>query len=352
MKIVHVITAFGVGGAEKLLLNVMNKQVTEHDVYLVYLKPIDDLIHLVDKRVNKKFIPFSFSAIKKMKQHFEMIKPNIIHTHLGHADLLGIWVARNTSAKIFCTMHNIYFKKNMIDNVFFAAYKFLFSKYDVKVISISKSVEEHVINRLKLSRKKSYLLFNAIPSKENIEDKKISVSRDKVNLLFVGRLVKQKSVDTLIQSLSILKDRNILLTIVGDGELNDELIQMSKKIGVDHLIKFVGIQQDVESFYSKADIFVLPSIWEGFGIVILEAFSAKLAVIASNIEGPAELIKNNENGLLFEPTNHKELADKIIILLDDVELRSKLANNAYKTFTNEFHINDYVKKLNQIYTDA
>lgn len=119
MKIVHVITAFGIGGAEKLLLNVIHKQVENNAVCLVYFKDKNDLILELDKRVEVKQIPLSIFIIKELKNYFKKINPDIIHTHLGHADLLGAWSARNIRAKLFCTMHNIYFKKKLIDILFF-----------------------------------------------------------------------------------------------------------------------------------------------------------------------------------------------------------------------------------------
>ena len=139
MKIIHIITAFGIGGAEKLLLNVINKQIENHSVHLIYLKPLNILISDLDARVEIKNIPFSFSTASELRKYYKSIKPDIIHTHLGHADILGIWSARNIDAKVFCTMHNIYFKKNFLDVIFFEIYKFLF-------LNVVKNGKETKIN--------------------------------------------------------------------------------------------------------------------------------------------------------------------------------------------------------------
>ncbi|CAM1350690.1 glycosyltransferase family 4 protein [Tenacibaculum halocynthiae] len=351
MKIIHVITSFGIGGAEKLLLNVINQQIEEHEVYLIYLKPIDDLIHLIDDRVQVKNIVLSFTIISKLKTYFKTINPDIIHTHLGHADLLGMWSARNVQAKVFCTMHNIYFKKNMLDILFFKMYSYLFKNknIDVNVIAISKAVNNHVVDVLKLPIDKSYLLYNAIPFKK-IEKRK--GKGDKTHLLFVGRLEKQKSISTLLKAISHINNNEIEVTIVGDGKLKTELQQQVLDLGLNGQVTFEGKQKDTDKYYKSADIFILPSIWEGFGIVILEAFRAKLAVIASNIEGPAELIKHANNGLLFEPENYIDLANKITMLFNDKKLRGVLSVNGFNTFSENFHIEPYVKRLNDIYINA
>ena len=134
--------------------------------------------------------------------------------------------------------------------------------------------------------------------------------------------------------------------------MKESLIKLSEDLDVSKIVQFLGEQKNINEYYLQADIFVLPSIWEGFGIVILEAFSAKVAVIASNIEGPAELIKNNINGLLFEPENYVQLSEKLTMLINNKKLRRRIANNGHKSFTKKYHIDNYVKKLNKLYENA
>ncbi len=355
MKIMHVITAFGIGGAEKLLLTIINRQVKEHIVYLVYLKPINKLVDKLDKKVITKQLPLLITTTTKLATYFNEVKPDIIHTHLGHADILGLWSARKTKAKVFTTMHNIYFKKNFLDKIFFKIYTFLFLKIvkTSRVISISKSVEKHVLTRLKLPKERSYLLYNAIPfNTATIKKKETKITK----LLFVGRLEKQKSLATLLKAIHHIKNKNlqeqIKLIIIGNGSLKQELEQQTKQLQLENVVTFKGEQKEVTPFYNEATIFVLPSIWEGFGIVILEAFRAKLAVIASNIEGPSELITHNQNGLLFEPKNHIELAERIQTLINNKKQREQLAQKGYETFTEKYHIDLYVKKLHKLYLEA
>lgn len=355
MKIIHLITAFGIGGAERLLLNVVNKQVEKNIVHIVYFKNKDDLINDLDSRVIVRRIPFTLNVASKVKEYFKTIHPDIIHTHLGHADFIGLWAARNCKAKVFCTMHNIYFKKAIIDQLYFKIYTFLFLKVvsNSKIISISKSVEEHVVKKIKLPAERSLLLENAIPLKEII---KVEKSKEIINLLFVGRLEKQKSLDTLLKAIQILSkqkiDNSFHLNLVGEGTLRKKLEFLSKELEIDKLVTFHGVQKKVDYFYGFSDIFILPSIWEGFGIVILEAFSYKVPVIASNIEGPAELIKDNYNGFLFTPLDYKELANKILELILNAPKRKMLGQNGYQTFTDKYHINSYVEKLNNFYKNA
>lgn len=349
MKIIHIITAFGIGGAEILLLNVLNRQVKDHDVHLIYLKPIDSLISELNKQVIVKHIPFSILIVQELKKYYRQHQPDIIHTHLVHADLVGLYSARNIKTKLFCTIHNIYIKQNFVDVLIFGIYRFILLK-KVNVISISKSVENHVIRRLKVSKERSFLLYNAIPKTLMVVKKK---EEKELILLFVGRLVKQKSVETLLKAIRIIKEKKlkikIKLLIIGDGPLKEKLLNLIIDLGLENMVQFIGEEKNIQKYYVKADIFVLPSIWEGFGIVILEAFRAKLAVIASNIEGPAELIENEVNGLLFEPKNHVQLSEKMAQLINNNELRARIANNGYLSFSKKYDIDNYVEKLNELY---
>ena len=355
MIIVHIITAFGIGGAEKLLLNIINEQVKTHEVHLVYLKPINDLIHLLDKKVEIKNIPLSLFTITNLKKYFKAKKPDIVHTHLSHADILGSIANTSSKAKVFATIHSTKFKKTLLDNFIFFIYAIVFNLKKVNVISISKSVENVVFRKIHVKQNKSFLLYNALPPAKT-HPQQIMTQQNKIRLLFVGRLEKAKSLETLLLAINhIQKQRQTIdfkLTIVGEGSLRKNLEDLSKELKIQHVVDFVGAHQKTQVFYASADIFILPSIWEGFGIVILEAFRAKLPVIASNIEGPSELIRDNFNGLLFEKGNAIELASKITELVNDKNRREILAENGYKSFTEKYHIKNYVKKLNILYQDA
>jgi glycosyltransferase involved in cell wall biosynthesis len=314
------------------------------------------LIVDLDKRIIVKQIPLNFSIIKQVKNYFITVAPNIIHTHLGHADLVGLWCAKNINSKVFTTMHSTFFKKNSIDNIFFYLYRRLKNNLGSNwhIISISKSVEKQVLNKIKIHPENSHLLYNAIPS-EKVETYKINSinsKNKKIQILFIGRLTKAKSLETLIEAISILRDENISLNIVGDGDLMEKLRDLSKEFEVENLVNFLGESKNVDQYYLDSDIFVLPSIWEGFGIVILEAFRAKLAVIASNIDGPSELIEDYHNGLLFKPKNALELSRKIKYLIDNESKRQEISENGLKTFENKYHIDTYVKQLNDLYKNA
>jgi glycosyltransferase involved in cell wall biosynthesis len=163
-----------------------------------------------------------------------------------------------------------------------------------------------------------------------------------VNLLFVGILQERKGVIYLIQSIARIQYKNIMLHLVGDLNFEPEYVDFLKKtikrLGLLDKVKIWGrVGNDVlNDLYIKSDIFILPSLYEGFGLVVLEAMKYGLPVIASKVTYLPELVKDMENGILVPPKNVSKLAYAIDTLCGKPEMRKemgvkslKLARHAY-----------------------
>ena len=158
------------------------------------------------------------------------------------------------------------------------------------------------------------------------------------NILFVGQLKRYKGVRYLIKSIKLLSEKNgsqLHLTIVGEGPERGPLEAYAKRIGV--RATFTGIVSDelLSKYYSEAGIFVLPSITrESFGLVILEAMSYGKPVIATDIPGPNEIVKDGFNGILVPPKKAYALTEAVETLITDSKLFKSLSINAKKTAEN------------------
>lgn len=362
MKICQIITTLIYGGAERLLVNFANIHAVEHSVDVIYLKFEPQLAGQLSPAINLHHIPLNRYCAANLSNLLKELQPDVIHTHLTHADFLGLWAAKSLPARQFCTMHNIWFKWDWRDYLIFAAYRGLFNLVAPRshVIGISQSVGEHVINRLKVPPRRVSVINNAIPQLDAPLDYRemrrlLNIPPEAFCLLFIGRLRLQKSVDTLLLATAQLKSLipNLLVLLVGEGQgyEQDNLRQLSRDLGLSDVVQFRGVTAQPELYLSAADVFVLPSIFEGFGLVILEAFRAALPVIATNIEGPKQLIENGYNGLLFTPKNEAQLTEKILTLFGDAELRQKLGVQGYQSFRNNFTIEKYAQKLETLYTN-
>ena len=166
-------------------------------------------------------------------------------------------------------------------------------------------------------------------------------------LVFVGRLVEKKGVEYLIEAMSILAPRheNLRLSIVGDGPLRQALTELATKLGVSDRIQFVGsvLNPEVPDYRRAASIAVMPSVvaasgdQEGLGLVAVEGMGCGCAVVASDLPAVRDTVIDGQTGLMAEPENASDLADKVGMLLADDALRRKLAEAGRRHAVDNFN---------------
>ncbi len=182
-------------------------------------------------------------------------------------------------------------------------------------------------------------------------------------VLFVGRLVEKKGVDDLIQAFSLLPtsmQAKTRLWIVGSGEQETALRAQGAHLGISEKITLWGkiSNNELPDFYAAADLFVGPSVMatsgdtEGQGVVFLEAFAARLCVLATRIGGISEVVESGQTGLLVEPRNPEMLANGIAKLLNNTNLRARLASNAFEKVVAEYDWNNIAGSFEEIYRCA
>lgn len=175
-------------------------------------------------------------------------------------------------------------------------------------------------------------------------------------ILTVGRLDKNKGFNYIIDAMPklIRKFPGTKLVIAGDGPEKDNLLTQIKSLHLEQNVCLVGAvrNKDLPKFYNTADLFVLPSLKEGLGVVLLEAMACGTPVIGSNVGGITDIIKDNENGLLTKPKDPTDIANKITQLLSNEKLRRKLSENGLKTvkerFSWNFVTNEFIKVYNYL----
>ncbi|MBI4673547.1 MAG: glycosyltransferase family 4 protein [Chloroflexi bacterium] len=151
----------------------------------------------------------------------------------------------------------------------------------------------------------------------------------KLKILTVARLTKQKSIDTLIDALQILRGRGVdaRLQIVGDGDQRAALEKKTRELKLDGFVEFLGMrsQNDLPAMYAQCDVFVLPSLREGMGLVLAEALLCGAPVIATNSGGVTDIVRDGETGLLFPERDANALADALEKFAREPEYAAQLA---------------------------
>ena len=162
-----------------------------------------------------------------------------------------------------------------------------------------------------------------------------------------GRFVKQKNHPFLIQLVSKLKEENInsKLLLAGSGKLESDIRALVKQLNVEDKIVFTGFIENIDNFMESIDIYILPSLWEGFGYVLVEAMLHKKPVIAFNLSSNPEIIEDKKTGFLTEPNNLEEITNKIKLLATNQELREKMGIDGEKRVKTLFTIERVVEEI-------
>lgn len=177
---------------------------------------------------------------------------------------------------------------------------------------------------------------------------------DKTNLLFVGRLDKEKCLDVLIRAISLIKDKaDFHVVICGQGKEEMELKELASELNVDSMITFTGYlpKKDLPYIYRVADIFVMPSIAELQSLVTMEAMASGLPVVGADAVALPHLIKDGRNGFLFQPYDEEELADKMFILINDKKLINKMGEES-QIIIKDHDMDQVVHKVEEVYEKA
>ena len=177
--------------------------------------------------------------------------------------------------------------------------------------------------------------------------------KDVNSIVYVGTLVKRKGVEYLIKSFVELQN-NVTLDIVGDGPDRKRLENLTTTLNLDSRVRFLGAfsQAEVAETLGSREIYVLPSLSEGFPITLLEALSSGCAVITTGVSGIPHIIKERKNGILIEPENPSQIKDSINLLIENTDLRKSIAENGLELVRNHFSWDKVSKEVLCIYETA
>jgi glycosyltransferase involved in cell wall biosynthesis len=164
----------------------------------------------------------------------------------------------------------------------------------------------------------------------------LGITSDVPLIVCAARLEPEKDVTSLITAMALLKEKNsrAVCAVAGDGSLREALEQQIVQMGVRETVRLLGFRSDVLSLINAADLFVLPSLAEPFGLVLLEAMSLAKPVVATDSGGPTEIVRHEETGLLVPPGDSAALAESIIRLTDSPDLAGQMEGRAGRALRN------------------
>lgn len=312
MRILYVITGLGLGGAEKVVADLADQMnALGHDVKIAYLtgnvqiKPASTDVEIIALHLNsaKHFL----LASKKYRKLVKSFRPSVVHAHMVHANIFTrINRALCPVPKLICTAHS----SNEGGKARMLAYRLTNRLSDINT-NVSQEATQAMISKGAFTKKTVVTVYNGI-NLNNFKNnpKSIRLEQNTLNFITVGRFTDAKDYPNLINAFAILKKNNnraIKLTIVGDGELRSQIESLIKELELDKDITLLGRRSDIRELLSQADIFVLASKFEGFGLVVAEAMACECYVVATDSGGVAEVMGNT--GKLVPIQNSQALAN-------------------------------------------
>ena len=355
LKLIQIIPSLKGGGAEKLAMQMhllfLEQGIESHLISFTGdcppNMPNTYSLNLPHQR-SAKAVFHLVLAIRKFVRKYGA--PDVIHTHLFPAQLFTplALVLLRLKTVLITTEHNT---NNRRRNTFLGKIldKGMYKPYDA-IICISDGARISLQTWQPSTKQKLTIIHNGIDLKKfNLRLQKSPFRKGRVVIISVGSLTLRKGYKTALRAISLLTEQQIEYWIVGDGPEKKELENLVVKYEIADRVKFLGWRDDIPELLPKADIFLLTSMWEGFGLVVAEAMATGLPVVVSNVPGVGEVVgADGLCGYLVEPQNAEGFAMRLKMLIQANDERKRMGRNAVLR-AQKFSIEETAKKYISLY---
>jgi glycosyltransferase involved in cell wall biosynthesis len=295
---------------------------------------------------------FYFLHIPKIKLLVEKLKPDILHTHYAssygfvgatsgfHPYIISVWGSDIVEFPKRSPIHRKILKYNL--------------DHADRITATSKMLKRLTKELASSEKKVIRIPFGVDLNKFRPES--IKNNNKGITLGVIKRLDPKYGIEYLIKAFALVEKRysNTRLLIVGDGSLRSKLKKLSSQLGCDKKIKFLGNipHFQIPKMLNEMDIFVMPSLQESFGVAALEASACQLPVIASNVGGVPEVILDKKTGLLIPPQDPSAIAEAIIYLIENPDLRQKLGEFGRNFVMKNYNWHENAKRMENLYQEV
>ncbi len=285
---------------------------------------------------------------------------DILHTHLFEPSVIGLLagVLARTPLRVMTRHYSDYHTR--INKTWHVRIDQTCNRLSHAIIAVSQHTAEHLIDVEKAPRGKVHAILNGIDFERVQLSGPNAVPRvrhefaaeDAYLLVIVARLHPEKGHEHLFRALARLKgrtDRRVLLLVAGAGPFDQAYREQVRALGCEDMVRFVGFRRDVPDLMAAADLVVLPSLAEAFGLVLTEALYLGTPVVATRVGGIPEIITDGVDGVLVPPADSEALAAAIAGLLNDPERRQRLAGAGRTRMCQRFRFEDMVRAYEAVY---
>lgn len=353
LRMLQVVFGFGEGGAElKLLelLSLLNRD--RYDITVVSVGKVGGkekefrALGFPTLILNRSWrfdpsLPFRLAKLMKQKQI------EVLMSTLFYADIICAAATLLYRPKFFLSWETITgrFKKHQI-----WLYQIFAARFDM-VVAVSQSIHDYIIKVRKQDQQKITTIYYGVDLQKFPSVPTTRKKGEPVIFGTVARLVEQKGYPFLLQAIPfVLKEfPETRWRIIGFGPKEEELHRLAEQTGVSHAVEFLGKRQDIAQLLREIDVFVLPSLWEGFPNSVLEAMACAKPVIATSVEGTRELVAHEETGLLIPKMNSEKLAQAMLQILRQPELVVRFGTAGRRRVEQFFSLSKQVQEFEALY---
>ena len=364
MRVIHLIGGGDTGGAKTHVLNLLRELNNFIDARLVCFRKGD-----FSEDAEKMGIPIDVIesgnpvvGLRELKKLIGKDKVDIIHCHGARGNLMGNMIKKILQAPVVTTVHSDYrldYLGRPVARLSYGTTNMLALRRVNYYIGVSDPMTDILIER-DFPADRIYTIYNGIdfktpiqcaPRAEFLRSLGLNYQEGDVVAGIAARLSPVKDIPTLLKAmkLAVEKSPHLKLVLAGDGEDRQKLLELAKSLGIADRVCFAGWVSDINSFYHAIDINLLTSLSETFPYALTEGTRMHRATIASNVGGVPVLIDDGKNGLIFTPGDEKQLAEHLVTLANDRELRETMGDLLYEKASRDFSIDRMVEHQLEIY---
>lgn len=363
MKLVFIITgANAIGGAQIHVLHLCNAlQVSGHQVHVlvggrgVFTERLTSLqipftrLEWLCRKIN---LPADIQATVEIRRMIRKLAPDLVSTHSSKAGILGRLACRLENLPVIHTAHGWTFSdgRPWIERYIFKYAEKAAANWSSRIITVCETDRDLALRYGIARLDKLVVIHNAMPP---IKADKISKPQAMPpRLVMTARFSEPKDHLALLESLKNVKDLEWEMDFVGDGPLLDAAKTSAIRLGLENRVHFLGYAENVDDILKCAQIFLLISNSEGFPRSIIEAMRAGLPVIASDVGGVHESVRNGENGYLVRKRDVGELSKLLRKLLLDPVLRAEMGAAGRRRYLEHFTYDSLLKRTLEVYKEV
>ncbi|MDH5325917.1 MAG: glycosyltransferase family 4 protein [Gammaproteobacteria bacterium] len=370
IKVLQIIHSLHIGGAEKVVVDIASMaDSTEFNVVVCCIKEGGVLAEkLEDMGVSVIVAPKIGSVrytriIRGLYQVIREQQPDIIHTHgdislidTGPVYLYGLFRPFPKWIHTFHFGNYPHIKKRYL----YA--QMLFSRFVDRLVAVSHYQSGLLQQYMKIPGPRIQVIENGVnpnPCRDDRElvirkKQELGIPEGKIVVGSIAVLTVQKGIVYFLEAVKEVIDthKNVHFIVVGGGPLQKELEAKARALGIQSAISFAGWRSDVMELFPMIDIFVMPSLWEAFSVVLIEAMAAGKMIIATDVADNARVIEHNVNGIIVEPKSAHQLSKAIGSLLEHPQMYREFGDKAFKKFEQNYTVNKMIGKYEVLFAET